>query len=139
MIIPVKCFTCGKVIGNMYEYYQKEVRKIKMARNMEVDKVVRHWWHWCERWMCVRTSEIEHWILIGYITTTYCGKVLFKRGHLIRVQKRRHMLWLIGMRKRRVKTNPRSRSLRPSRSIGHHRHIVTALPRTHRSMDTLSN
>ena len=40
MIIPVKCFTCGKVIGNMYEYYQKEVRKIKMARNMEVDKVV---------------------------------------------------------------------------------------------------
>ena len=40
MIIPVKCFTCGKVVGNMYEYYQKEVRKIKMARNMEVDKVV---------------------------------------------------------------------------------------------------
>ena len=40
MIIPVKCFTCGKVIGNKYEYYQKEVRKLKMARNMEVDKVV---------------------------------------------------------------------------------------------------
>lgn len=40
MIIPVKCFTCGKVIANKYEYYQKEVRKIKMARNMEIDKVV---------------------------------------------------------------------------------------------------
>jgi DNA-directed RNA polymerases I, II, and III subunit RPABC5 len=40
MIIPVKCFTCGKVIGNKYEYYQKEVRKIKMTRNMEVDKVI---------------------------------------------------------------------------------------------------
>ena len=40
MIIPVKCFTCGKVIGNKYEYYQKEVRKLKMARKMEVDKVV---------------------------------------------------------------------------------------------------
>ena len=40
MIIPVKCFTCGKVFGNKYEYYQKEVRKIKMARGMEVDKVV---------------------------------------------------------------------------------------------------
>ncbi len=40
MIIPVKCFTCGKVIGNKYEYYQKQVRKIKMARSMEVDKVV---------------------------------------------------------------------------------------------------
>ena len=27
MIIPVKCFTCGKVIGNKYRYYQQEVRK----------------------------------------------------------------------------------------------------------------
>jgi DNA-directed RNA polymerases I, II, and III subunit RPABC5 len=40
MIIPVKCFTCGKVVGNKYDYYLKEVRKIKMARNMDVDKVV---------------------------------------------------------------------------------------------------
>lgn len=27
MIIPVKCFTCGKVIGDKYRYYQQEVRK----------------------------------------------------------------------------------------------------------------
>ena len=40
MIIPVKCFTCGKVVGNKFDYYQKEVRKMKMARGMEVDKVV---------------------------------------------------------------------------------------------------
>ena len=40
MIIPVKCFTCGKVIGNKYAYYQKEVRKLKMSRGMDVDKVV---------------------------------------------------------------------------------------------------
>ena len=40
MIIPVKCFTCGKVIANKYEYYQKEVRRMKMARGMEIDKVV---------------------------------------------------------------------------------------------------
>jgi len=40
MIIPVKCFTCGKVVGNKYEFYQKEVRRLKMARGMEVDKVV---------------------------------------------------------------------------------------------------
>ena len=40
MIIPVKCFTCGKVIANKYEYYQKEVRRLKMMRNMEVDKVI---------------------------------------------------------------------------------------------------
>jgi DNA-directed RNA polymerase I, II, and III subunit RPABC5 len=40
MIIPVKCFTCGKVIGNKKEYYDREVRKLKMNRGMEVDKVI---------------------------------------------------------------------------------------------------
>lgn len=40
MIIPVKCFTCGKVLANKYEYYKSEVRAIKMSRSMQVDKVV---------------------------------------------------------------------------------------------------
>jgi DNA-directed RNA polymerase subunit N (RpoN/RPB10) len=40
MIIPVKCFTCGKVIGNKYRYYLEKVREMKLNRNMEVDKVV---------------------------------------------------------------------------------------------------
>ena len=39
MIIPVKCFTCGKVLGNKYRYYQREVAKIKAAKNMETEKV----------------------------------------------------------------------------------------------------
>jgi len=29
MLIPVKCFTCGKVIGNKYNYYLKEIIKRK--------------------------------------------------------------------------------------------------------------
>jgi DNA-directed RNA polymerase subunit N (RpoN/RPB10) len=29
MLIPVKCFTCGKVIGNKYTYYLKEIIKRK--------------------------------------------------------------------------------------------------------------
>lgn len=40
MIIPVKCFTCGKVLANKYEFYKKEVRALKMSRSMEVDKVI---------------------------------------------------------------------------------------------------
>lgn len=40
MIIPIKCFTCGNVLGDKYRYYLSEVRKIKLSRNMEVDKVV---------------------------------------------------------------------------------------------------
>jgi DNA-directed RNA polymerases I, II, and III subunit RPABC5 len=40
MIIPVKCFTCGKVLGDKYRYYQEQVRQIKSERGMEVDKVI---------------------------------------------------------------------------------------------------
>jgi DNA-directed RNA polymerase subunit N (RpoN/RPB10) len=40
MIIPVKCFTCGKVLADKYRYYQREVRKRKLATNIALDKVV---------------------------------------------------------------------------------------------------
>jgi len=40
MIIPVKCFTCGGVIADKYRYYLEEVRKRKLAKDMDVDKVV---------------------------------------------------------------------------------------------------
>lgn len=40
MIIPVKCFSCGKVLANKYRFYQREVRKLKMNEKMEIDKVV---------------------------------------------------------------------------------------------------
>ena len=31
MIIPIKCFTCGKVIADKYNYYVKMIRKRKIA------------------------------------------------------------------------------------------------------------
>ena len=40
MIIPVKCFTCGEVIGNKYRFYLEEVRKKKLAQSKDVDKVI---------------------------------------------------------------------------------------------------
>jgi DNA-directed RNA polymerase I, II, and III subunit RPABC5 len=40
MIIPVKCFTCGKVLANKYRYYQREVQKRKIDKSMEVNKVL---------------------------------------------------------------------------------------------------
>ena len=39
MIIPVKCFTCGTVLGDKYRYYTNEVRKKKSAAGVEVEKV----------------------------------------------------------------------------------------------------
>lgn len=40
MIIPIKCFTCGTVLGNKYRYYCEEVRKRKLSKDMHIDKVV---------------------------------------------------------------------------------------------------
>ena len=40
MIIPVKCFTCGKVLANKYRFYQTEIKKRKISKSMEVDKVI---------------------------------------------------------------------------------------------------
>ena len=39
MIIPVKCFTCGKVLADKYLYYLKEVRKKKIEKGEDLEKV----------------------------------------------------------------------------------------------------
>ena len=35
MIIPVKCFTCGKVLADKYRYYLEECKKIKIEKNID--------------------------------------------------------------------------------------------------------
>ena len=40
MIIPVKCFTCGNVLANKYRHYLEEVRKKKLAKGQQIDRVV---------------------------------------------------------------------------------------------------
>jgi DNA-directed RNA polymerase I, II, and III subunit RPABC5 len=40
MIIPVKCFTCGIVLADKYRYYLEEVRKLKLNKDIDVDKVM---------------------------------------------------------------------------------------------------
>jgi DNA-directed RNA polymerase I, II, and III subunit RPABC5 len=40
MIIPIKCFTCGKVLADKYLFYQKEVRKLKLEQNIELNRVI---------------------------------------------------------------------------------------------------
>ena len=45
MIIPVKCFTCGKVLADKYLYYLREVNKesgenIKYLTEINVEKTI---------------------------------------------------------------------------------------------------
>ena len=35
MIIPIKCFTCGKVLADKYRYYLEQVRKKKSSKDTE--------------------------------------------------------------------------------------------------------
>lgn len=37
MIIPVKCFTCGKVLADKYEYYKQKSKELD--KNIDVDKM----------------------------------------------------------------------------------------------------
>lgn len=39
MIIPVKCFTCGKVLGDKYLYYVKTVRQEKIKKGLDENDV----------------------------------------------------------------------------------------------------
>uniref|UniRef100_A0AB39JEY9 DNA-directed RNA polymerase RPB10 homolog n=1 Tax=Florenciella sp. virus SA2 TaxID=3240092 RepID=A0AB39JEY9_9VIRU len=39
MIIPVKCFTCGNVLGDKYLYYVKTVSQIKQDENIDKNNI----------------------------------------------------------------------------------------------------
>lgn len=71
MIIPVKCFTCGKVLANKYRYFLEEVRKDKKDNNLDEDSVI-----YFTKENTSKTAE---------------GKVLDQLG-LTRMCCRRHML-----------------------------------------------
>ena len=40
MIIPIKCFTCGGVLADKYQYYQNKVREMKLNNGDAGNKVV---------------------------------------------------------------------------------------------------
>jgi DNA-directed RNA polymerase subunit N (RpoN/RPB10) len=39
MLIPVKCFTCGTVIGDKYLFYQKRVIDLKLERKINPEVI----------------------------------------------------------------------------------------------------
>ena len=40
MIIPIKCFTCGNVLADKYQFYLRRVKVLKLVEGKEVEKVV---------------------------------------------------------------------------------------------------
>tara|TARA_B000000557_G_C20701499_1_gene411795 strand:- start:598 stop:861 length:264 start_codon:yes stop_codon:yes gene_type:complete len=39
MIIPVKCFTCGNIIGNKYLYFTEKVIELKKDKNLKHENI----------------------------------------------------------------------------------------------------
>lgn len=70
MIIPIKCFTCGKVLADLYLYYKMAVREIKMKENT--------------------TEEIQYLTVESSLNTAE-SRVLNDLG-LVKMCCRRHML-----------------------------------------------
>lgn len=35
MIIPIKCFTCGKVLADKYEYYKQKSKELEKSIDLE--------------------------------------------------------------------------------------------------------
>ena len=40
MLIPVRCFTCGKMISDKFEEYEKELTRKKLALNSDEDPLI---------------------------------------------------------------------------------------------------
>ncbi len=38
MIIPIRCFTCNKIIANKWRYYERRVKEIKETENIPKDR-----------------------------------------------------------------------------------------------------
>ena len=83
MIIPVKCFTCGKVIADKYRFYLERVRESKMGGSGgSVDKVV---YLTPDRLGCVDTNSV------GESQTTAQAHAMDQLG-LVKMCCRRHFL-----------------------------------------------
>ncbi len=39
MIIPVKCFTCGNILGNKYLFYLEKVAELKQDRQIDNENI----------------------------------------------------------------------------------------------------
>lgn len=76
MIIPVRCFTCNKVLGDKWNYYDNEVKKYEQS--MTNKKIT------------VEDLKIDS-NKQTYFYETYKGKILDDLG-LVKLCCRRHML-----------------------------------------------
>jgi DNA-directed RNA polymerase subunit N (RpoN/RPB10) len=40
MLIPIRCYSCGKILANKYDYFQNELNRKKIAMNTTEDPLI---------------------------------------------------------------------------------------------------
>jgi DNA-directed RNA polymerase subunit N (RpoN/RPB10) len=40
MLIPIRCYSCGKILANKYDYFQNELNRKKLAMNTTEDPLI---------------------------------------------------------------------------------------------------
>lgn len=74
MLIPIRCFTCGKTLADKWDYYDSEVKKMQLEQE----------------------DAVEEEDQLKYFDKIRTGKILDKLG-LTRYCCRRHMLCQVDM------------------------------------------
>lgn len=73
MIIPIKCVSCGMVLADKYRYYLTEVRKAKMSKGLQVDRVIYFTKDMAKK--DIKTPEAEVLDSLG-LTNVCCRRVM---------------------------------------------------------------
>lgn len=87
MIIPVLCFTCGKTLGDKWDWYEEEMQKLIKQKEENSDKVKK---------ITKKEKELEQ--SLQYFDEIKTGPILDKLG-LTRYCCGRHMLGHVDMMK----------------------------------------
>ena len=90
MIIPIRCFTCGKVIADKYDYYIKESERLKLEESQDVSKKIANMTKEEKEKAAKEAHDTRHFDPVR------TGKLLDNMG-LTRYCCRRHMLSTVDM------------------------------------------
>ena len=95
MIIPIRCFTCGKVIADKYDYYIKESEKLKLESAHTQAQGAKQQKETPQEKAAAKEAAQEAYDT-RHFDTIRTGKLLDNMG-LVRYCCRRHMLSTVDM------------------------------------------
>lgn len=79
MIIPIRCFTCGKVLADKWHFFVKRIKELLDKHEIDVSN------------MTIESLDIDERNKLAYFDSSFKGQVLDELD-LCKICCRRHML-----------------------------------------------